>query len=78
MNPQSKHTAVEFLFYSLYHEDTINSHILRIFEEAILIEKKQIEEAFEYIDFNLDNGEAYYEKEFNVLFQKIKEYKNGK
>jgi uncharacterized protein YoaH (UPF0181 family) len=67
MNQENKQTAVEWLEKNI-KLDMSSFEIIELFNEALEIEKKQIEEAFEHIDFNLDNGEAYYEKM----------YKNGK
>jgi hypothetical protein len=78
MNQENKHTAVEYIFHNFYNEDNVSIHVLRIFKEAFLMEKKQIEEAFEHIDFNLDNGEHYYEKMYNSQYNRIKKNESGK
>ena len=63
-----KQTAVEWLeneFQEIFKEwgglDTI---WIKRFEQAKKMEKEQIIEAFEYVDFNLDDGLHYYEKIF--------------
>lgn len=69
MNQENKQTAMEWFREKLFFKGSYNGKELKeLFDKALEIEKKQIEEAFEHIDFNLDDGEAYYEKM----------YKNGK
>lgn len=59
-----KQTAVDYIFHTFYNEDNISDYVLRIFEQAKEIEKEQIIEAFEHIDFNLDDGLHYYNETF--------------
>jgi len=64
-----KQTAVEWL------EDNLKSHfehdgdLLEVvqfsFEQAKEMEKEQIIKAYENLDFNLEDGEDYYNKNYN-------------
>ena len=69
-----KQTAVEWLINELkkskHYQQMINevhqnsTIVIDILEQAKEMEKEQIIEAFEHIDFNLDDGLHYYTKTY--------------
>ena len=61
-----KQTAVEWLIRVLELEsfENINRYSMKAIEQAKEMEKEQIIEAFEHVDFNLDDGLHYYTKTF--------------
>ena len=62
-----KQTAVEWLIEELKALDwwyLPNSIKKDIFYQAKTMEKEQIVKAFEHVDFNLDDGEHYYEQTY--------------
>lgn len=63
-----KQTAVEWLekeFQEIFKEwGGLDTLWVKRFEQAKTMEKEQIIDAFEHVDFNLDDGLHYYEKIF--------------
>lgn len=60
-----KQTAVEWLIEQLEnHNGVTKSGFENVIQQAKAMEKKQIIEAFEHIDYNLDDGLHYYEQNF--------------
>ena len=61
-----KQTAVEWLIKVLELEsfENINLYSMKAIEQAKEMEKEQIINAFEHVDFNLDDGEQYYNETF--------------
>ena len=60
-----KQTAVEWLIEQIFNEIDLKDSILKLaINQAKAMEKKQIIEAFEHIDYNLDDGLHYYEQNF--------------
>ena len=63
-----KQTAVEWLENEFKEAHKmfggIDTNWIKRFEQAKAMEKEQIIEAFEHIDFNLDDGLHYYEENF--------------
>jgi exonuclease VII small subunit len=62
-------TAVEWLYNNLKSHFEHNGDLLEVvqmsFEQAKEMEKEQIIDAFEHVDFNLDDGLHYYNQTFN-------------
>lgn len=56
-----KQTAVEWLIQEYINGAFIN---IQIMKEALEMEKEQIVNAFEHVDFNLDDGLHYYEQTY--------------
>lgn len=62
-----KQTAVEWLINEIITKDwwyLPESMKQDIIEQAKSMEKEQIKDAFEHVDFNLDDGLHYYEQTF--------------
>lgn len=60
-----KQTAVEWLIEQIFNEIDLKDSILKLaINQAKAMEKEQIIEAFEHIDYNLDDGLHYYEQNF--------------
>jgi len=61
-----KQTAVEWLVEQLDGERHLTENeIKRVIEQAKEMEKEQIVKAYENLDFNLEDGEDYYNKNYN-------------
>jgi len=65
-----KQTAVEWLEEKILNaryiyklKDDLDNFLL---EQAKEMEKKQIVDAFEHVDFNLDDGQHYFEQTFKA------------
>lgn len=59
-----KQTAVEWLYKALLLDEDNPNYNEWAFAKAKAMEKEQIIDAFEHVDFNLDDGLHYYEKIF--------------
>lgn len=62
-----KQTATNYLIEQLSLK-TMAEHIpwvSKILDTAIEMEQEQIAEAFDHVDFNLDDGQQYYNETFN-------------
>jgi hypothetical protein len=60
-----KQTAVQWLIESITL-GLSEKGMKTAFEKAIEMEKEQIVNAFEYVDFNLDDGEQYYNETYET------------
>lgn len=60
-----KQTAVEWLYEQILLTPLDIRSINKCLEQAKEMEKEQIIDAFEHVDFNLDDGLHYYEESFN-------------
>ena len=61
-----KQTAVEWLVETIdeFYGYEVSARLCNQIKQAKAMEKKQIIEAFEHIDYNLDDGLHYYEQNF--------------
>lgn len=59
-----KQTAVEWLMEQLPTIDKYDPYYQNLFMQAKAMEKEQIIDAFEHVDFNLDDGLHYYEQTY--------------
>lgn len=57
-------TAVQWLFEEYKKREIATDEIVELFVKAEQMEKEQIIDAYEHIDYNLDDGLHYYEQTF--------------